>query len=113
MILPSLLMVMKSIGSNFLEHHQKIIEHQEWFRFQETRKLSTHAEVQSGMLDLEKLGHSLHEDDTVARIFALKKDDPELKARDLSTILNLSINDIYNALKRLRRKINVFAQLHQ
>ena len=101
---------MKSIGSNFLEHREKIMEHQEWTMHQKTPSFAVHDEAHSCQLDLEKLQQSLHNDDTAIRIFELKKNDPELQARDLAALLNLSIGDIYNALKRLKRKIAVFAQ---
>ena len=113
LILPSLLMVMKSIGSNFLEHRQKIREHQEWVLLQRGGPFTTPSETQSYLIDLDKLRHSLHDDDTASRIFELKRDDPDLRARDLAALLNLSIGDIYNALKRLKRKIDVFAQSYQ
>ena len=107
-LLPALLMVMKSIGSNFLEHHVRILEHQTQTSPQPL--LSTE-DVPAWSLDLEKLSLSLADDDAARRILDLKKDDPDLRARDLAALLNLSIHDIYNALKRLKRKIEVFAQL--
>ena len=104
LVLPALLMVMKSIGSNFLEHREKIKEHQEWVMLQRAGYLNANDDAQLCQLDLEKLHHSLHDDDTAIRIFELKRDDPDLRARDLAALLNLSIGDIYNALKAAKAK---------
>ena len=107
-VLPALLMVMKSIGSNFLEHHARILEHHTRASSQPGRSAE---DVPSWSVDLEKLSLSLADDEAARRILDLKKDDPDLRARDLAALLNLSIHEIYNALKRLKRKIEVFAQL--
>ena len=107
-VLPALLMVMKSIGSNFLDHHARVLEHQVWSGSQ---PIPNNSDVPSWLMDLEKLSMSLADDDAARRILHLKKDDPHLRARDLAALLNLSIHEIYNALKRLKRKIEVFTQL--
>ena len=110
-VLPSLVMVMKSIGSNFLEHHHKIMEHRVWAVSRRKEEFTSYDDVPSYLMDLEKLRVSLADDDAAMRILDLRKDDPDLRARDLAALLNLSIHDTYNALKRLKRKIEVFAQL--
>jgi DNA-directed RNA polymerase specialized sigma24 family protein len=44
-------------------------------------------------------------DETAKKIVALLCEDPDLKARDLAATLGLEIKEIYNTLKRIRRRL--------
>ena len=112
-IFPALIMVMKSIGYNFLEHQRRVNEHIDQEISMSGQFMRVDDDAHSCSMDFEVFLSSLKEDKEAIRILELKQKDPELRARDIAALLNISIKDIYNALKRVKRKLEPYAQMYR
>lgn len=101
--------VMRSRTSNFVASQQPVGSASEGPRsvaLQEHQPLPAKAFFRSGeWTDLGEAVLRLVEDDPLLeQMVALMMKDPQLKAADFASMLGVSARDIYNAMKRLKRR---------
>ena len=107
-VLSALCMVIRSIGSNFLNHNRIVLEHasREMARAK-TSKNSFEKEM-GFKIDYDAFKEYVDNDSVLTSMLDILWRDPDIKPRDLTRILGLPTIKVYYALRRLRKKAEEF-----
>jgi len=98
-VLTGIIKIMRSMAENI---HQKKERQQVSF---EERKGEGKGMDESSWLCEDAL-RVVEGDEILEKIVALLCEDPELKARDLAATLDVDVKEVYNAAKRMKRKVS-------
>ena len=109
-ILVVIIKVMQSEGSKFLKAQLTRVSYNN--EIIESRRHQSNAQNPSNELEFSQMLAYMADDENACSILKILREDPKMRPRHLAEDLELTDDEVYNTLKRIRRKLSHYLNVY-